>query len=337
MKFQKLLSTAAILGGAVAFTAIGSVSADAKMKRISIGTNPAGTTYFVMGGLFAKTFQDKLGIRSTAQPHAGSSVYLPLLDKGELTLGINSSLDSAMAYTGKKPYKNATKKVRSLARIWQLPYTYMARANSGIKTIADLKGKRVIISLKSNVSLGQLNRTILATAGLTVADVIPVTAGNIPQNINAVVEGRADAAVTALGIPLVRKANAGIPGGVVMLSMGPKATNEFMDAGMPGSRTMMAKPSKRNIGVSAPMKIAGFDTYLNVSGKLSADDAYILTKTLHSNWKALQKQNGRFRSVKPSLMAPASNPIPYHPGAVKYYKEAGVWNAANDKHRMMAK
>lgn len=337
MNYHKAISTGVLLGAAIAFTTIGSVSADAKMKRISIGTNPAGTTYFVLGGLFAKTFQEKLGIRSTAQPHGGSSVYLPLLDKGELTMGINSSLDSAMAYNGKKPYKSATKKVRSIARIWQLPYTYMARASSGIKTIADLKGKRVIINLKSNVSLGQLNRTILTTAGLTVKDVTPVTAGNIPQNINALVEGRADAAVTALGIPLVRKAHAGIPGGVVMLSIGPKATDAFMNAGMPGSRTMMAKPSKRNIGVAAPMKIAGFDSYVNVSGTLSAEDVYILTKTLHSNWKALQKGHPVLRSVKPSLMAPATNPIPYHPGAVKYYKEVGVWTAANDKHRGMNK
>ena len=337
MNHQKLLSTAVILGGAVAFTALGSVTADAKMKRISIGTNPAGTTYFVLGGLFAKTFQEKLGIRSTAQPHAGSSVYLPLLNKGELTLGLNSSLDSAMAYTGKKPYKSATKNVRSIARIWQLPYTYMARANSGIKTVADLKGKRVIINLKSNVSLGQLNRTILATAGLTEADVSPVTAGNIPQNINAVVEGRADAAVTALGIPLVRKANAGIPGGVVMLSIGPKATDAFMNAGMPGSRTMMAKPSKRNIGVAGPMKIAAFDTYVNIAGSISNEDAYTIAKTLHSNWKSLQKQHPVLRGVKPNQMAPAANPIPYHPGAMKYYKEVGVWTAANDKHRGMNK
>ncbi|MBT3915076.1 MAG: TAXI family TRAP transporter solute-binding subunit [Rhodospirillaceae bacterium] len=337
MNYQKLLSTAIVLGGAVAFTALGSVTAEAKMKRISIGTNPAGTTYFVLGGLFAKIFQEKLGIRSTAQPHAGSSVYLPLLNKGELTMGLNSSLDSAMAYTGVKPYKAPTKKVRSLARIWQLPYVYFVRTNSGIKSLADLKGKRVVINLKSNVSLGQLNRTILATAGLKPSDVKEVTAGNIPQNINTVVEGRADAAVTALGIPLIRKANAGIPGGVTMLPIGPKATDAFMHAGMPGSRTMMTKPSKRNIGVTKPMKIAGFDTYVNVSGTLSADDAYTLVKTLHTNWKALQKQHPVLRSVKPNLMAPATNPIPYHPGAVKYYKEAGVWNAANDKHRSMAK
>ena len=200
---------------------IGAGSADAKMKRISIGTNPAGTMYFVLGGGFAKLYQEKLGIRSTAQPHAGSSVYLPLLEKGELTMGLNSSLDSALAYNGRAPYKSATKRVRALARIWLLPYAYFVRASSGIKTIAGLKGKRVVTHIKSNVSLRQLNRTIFATAGMTFDDVIPVTAGGIGQNINMVVEGKADAAITALRIPVFRKAHAGIPGGVQVLALGP--------------------------------------------------------------------------------------------------------------------
>ncbi len=118
MTFSKTISTIAMAGAVSAFALAGATTADAEMKRISIGTNPAGTMYFVLGGGLAKLFQEKLKIRSNHQPHAGSSVYLPLLNKGEMTMGLNSSLDNAMAYSGQAPFKSPTKKVRSLARIW---------------------------------------------------------------------------------------------------------------------------------------------------------------------------------------------------------------------------
>jgi TRAP transporter TAXI family solute receptor len=264
-------------------------------------------------------------------------VYLPLMNKNEITMGLNSSLDSAMAFNARAPYKTATKDVRTLARVWTLPYAYFVRESSGMKTIADLRGKKVVVGIKSNVSLAQLNRTILSTAGLTVKDVKALQAGGIVPGINMVIEGRADAGITALGIPVIRKAHAGIPGGIRILSLGPKATDEFMGKGMEGSRTLMVKPSKRYVGVKGPIKIAAFESYLNISAAVSTEDAYMLAKTLHQNWKALNKDYGATRSVPVDKLAPPINPIPYHDGAVKYYKEAGIWSAANDKQQAMLK
>ena len=168
---------AAVFAAAVGAFTVSAGTADAKLKRITIGTNPQGSTYFLLGSGFAKLFQEKMGVRANAQPHAGSSVYLPLMNVGEITLGINSSLDSGMAWSATPPYKGATKKVRSIARIWVLPYAYMVKESSGIKTLADLKGKRVVVKFKTNVSLAQANRTILASAGLTENDVTSVESG----------------------------------------------------------------------------------------------------------------------------------------------------------------
>ncbi|MDA0240688.1 MAG: TAXI family TRAP transporter solute-binding subunit [Proteobacteria bacterium] len=331
---KSILGFAAVVtAGALLVTVV--TPASAQLKRITIGTNPAGTTYFTLGGGFAKLFQEKLGLRSTAQPHAGSSVYLPLMDKGEITLGLNSTLDSALAFAGKPPYKNATKNVRALARIWQLPYNYFVRANSGLKTISDLRGKRVQVGIKSNVSLQQLNETILATGGLTLKDVTALESGGIVSGINMVVEGRADAAVSAMGIPVLRKANAGIPGGVRVLSLGDKGTPEFMDSRTAGATSMVINPSKRNVGVLEPTRVAAFQTLLNISAKVSDKDAYMLAKTLRENWEDLQKSYAPLRGVMKDKLAVPLNPIPYHDGAVKYYKEAGIWSDANDKHRSM--
>jgi TRAP transporter TAXI family solute receptor len=326
MNIRILASVAAI---AVAMGLAGAHPADAKMKRITIGSNPAGSAYFLLAGGFAKLFQEKLKIRSTGQPHAGSSVYLPLMDKGEITLGINSSLDSGMAVAGTAPYKKRMQNVRMIARVWILPYSYMVKESSGIKTLADLRGKRVIVKVKTNVSLAQTNRTMLATAGLTVKDVQAVDSGGVVAGINMVVENRAVATTIALAMPAMRKTHATVPGGLRILPLGPKATDAFMEKGIAGLYTMKAKPSKRWPFVKSPITIAAFDSYLNAGSQVDAKDAYALAKTLHTNWKGLQKDYGPLRGVPQNALATSQNVMPYHPGAVKYYKEAGLWTAAN--------
>ena len=312
---------------------LGAAPAQAKVKRLTIGSNPAGSVYFLLAGGFAKLFQQELKLRSTAQPHAGSSVYLPLMDKGEITLGLNSSLDSGMAFNGKAPFKQRHLGVKSLARIWILPYGFIVKENSGIKTIADLKGKRVAVKVKTNVSLAQLNRTILSVAGLTERDVIAVDSGGVVAGINMVVEGRVDAAGVARGMPAMRKAHASVPGGMRMVALPEAATDAQMAKGMPGSRTFMAKPNKRYGFIRGETKIAAFDSFLNAGTSIDNEDAYTLTKTLHTNWKKLQKAYGPIRGTPQKGMAPATNPMPYHAGAIKYWKDVGLWTAANDKQQ----
>ncbi len=321
---------------AAAIATVGLVAAgpaQAKVKRLTIGSNPAGSVYFLLAGGFAKLFQQELKLRSTAQPHAGSSVYLPLMDKGEITLGLNSSLDSGMAFNGKAPFNQRLLGVKSLARIWILPYGFIVKENSGIKTIADLKGKRVAVKVKTNVSLAQLNRTILSVAGLTVQDVTAVDSGGVVAGINMVVEGRVDAAGVATGMPAMRKAHASVPGGMRIVALPEAATDAQMAKGMPGSRTFMAKPNKRMGFIRGETKIAAFDSFLNAGTSIDDEDAYMLTKTLHTNWKKLQKAYGPIRGTPQQGMAPPTNPMPYHAGAIKYWKDVGLWTAANDKQQ----
>ncbi|MGE3246700.1 MAG: hypothetical protein AB7J19_10275, partial [Beijerinckiaceae bacterium] len=65
--------------------------------RMTIGSNPAGSVYYLIGGGFAKMWLENLMGRTTVQPHSGSCVFFPLIHYGEVTWGLNSSLDSALA------------------------------------------------------------------------------------------------------------------------------------------------------------------------------------------------------------------------------------------------
>lgn len=327
----------ALTGGFLAVALLAVNPAAAKMKSITIGSNPSGSVYYLLASGFAKLLQEKLGIRSTAQPHAGSTVYVPLVDKGEITMGMNNSMDSGAAYSGKPPFNKRLKNIKAIARVWIIPYGYLVKANSGITSIEQLRGKRVVVDTSTVVSLARLNRTMLGTAGLTVKDVKSLRSGSVVKNIEMVVQGRADAGAAAAGMPAVRKAHAAVPGGIRILPLGPKATAAFMAAGSPGSRPHSVRPSKRNPFIKKEITISAFDSYLNAGKQVSDEDAYTIAKTLHQNWKALQKAYGPLRGVKQSQIAPPSNAHPYHPGAVRYYKEAGIWSAANAKQQAKVK
>jgi TRAP transporter TAXI family solute receptor len=207
----------------------------------------------------------------------------------------------------------------------------MVKESSGLKSVADLKGKKVAVKLKTNVSLAQANTVILSTAGIKVDDVNAFDSGGVVAGVNMVVEGRVDAATAALTMPAMRKAHATVPGGLRILSLGSKATDKFMDDGMSGLYTMKVTPSDRLPFVREPTLIAAFDTYLNTGTTVDDETAYGMAKSMYENWAQLQKDYGPLRGTKQSALVPANNPIPYHPGAVKYWKEVGLWKPENEK------
>ena len=305
-------------------------AAQADIKRISIGSNRQGSVFFLLASGFAKHIQQNLKIRTTAQPHAGSSVYLPLVDKGEITMGLNNSMDTAAAVRGQAPFKRKLDNVRVLARVWIIPEGVLVRGDSGIKSLADLRGKRVVTDIKTIVSMGIITRHYLASGNVTVGDVVGLKSGGIVKSVNMVVEGRADAAVVGMGMPQVRKAHATLPGGIRFLSLGARGTDAYI-LSKPGMAPHKAKPAKRYPYVTEPLNMLSIDTYLNAGPTVSNELAYTVVKSLHQSWTKLQKAYGPLRGVKPNRIAPTNNSGLFHPGAVKYYKEAGIWSAAHEK------
>ncbi len=319
--------------GVTAIAMAATSTAQAKLKRVTIGTNPSGSVYFLLGSGFAKTIQEKAGIRSTAQPHSGSTVYMPLVDNGEVTLGLNNTMDSGNGYHGVGDYKKPLKNLRALVMFWVIPYGLMVRGDSGITSIEQLRGKKVVINIKPNTSLTPLTLRILETAGLKEKDVVAMDSGGLIKNIDLVVQGRAVASAVAYSMPAVRKAHATTPGGIRILPLGSLGTDAFMDAGVSGTATLVATPAKTRPFIKEPTKISAFQSFLNAGKAVNDDDAYLLVKTLHQNWKAMQKAYGPLRGVAQDKIAPATNPIPYHNGAVRYFKEIGIWTPANEKRQ----
>jgi TRAP transporter TAXI family solute receptor len=303
-------------------------AAHGQAKRITIGTNPAGTFYYVLGGGLAKLFVEKLGARAVAQPYAGSSVYLPMINDGEVTMGLSSTLDSGGAYRGDQG-RTPNRKLRSLARMWPLRYAMVVRRDSPIRTAADLRGKRVVMSFKANVSLAPIHHAVLASVGMTAADITPVDVAGIPQGIRAVVDGSADATWAAVGIPATREAHASV--GIRYVDFaGPNFTQDFLNARVPGLFPMSLAPSPTLPEVTESVQITGFDVFIVVSADMPAAQARQIIEVIYDAYPGLQQTYPALRLGAQKELARATNTVPFHPGAVPFFKAKGLWTPQND-------
>lgn len=316
---------------ALSLTVLATARARAQVRRITIGANPAGTNFNLVAGGFAKVLQETLDVPSILRPYSGSSVYVPMLERGEITLGINSSMDAYLAYSGQAPYPAPMRRLRTLMAVYPLGYMYWVRASAGLTRIEDLRGRRVVLNYRGLPPLDRLNRAILASGGLTEDDVDAVTAAGLPEGARLVAEGRADAVAMGYRLPLVRQMHAGVPGGIRFLTMG---RDEAKVAEiMPGASVITVEPGEAVVGIDRPTRLGVYQTYLNTGTHLSNDDAYRITAAIHAAWSGLRKDYAVLAPVEPTALSPQSPPIPYHEGAVAYLRDQGLWTQAHEANQ----
>jgi TRAP transporter TAXI family solute receptor len=251
-----------------------------------------------------------------------------MLQRGELALGLNISIDSYLAYAGLPPYEDRMDKLRLLGMMFPLPIMYMVRADSDIRRVEDLRGKRVVITFRANAALEHLHTGILATGGLTPDDVDSVVVAGLPEAMRMLTEGRADAVPTGLNTALALQVDSSLSGGIRYITMG---SNEARLAEiMPGSTPMTIMPREGMVGIVEPTRVAGIVDFLNTSSDLPEDLAYKIIKTIYESWPELRRDYSQIADTPIEEVAPAEIVHPYHEGAVRFYREVGVWT---DEHQ----
>jgi TRAP transporter TAXI family solute receptor len=308
--------------GAAGLTLLSTAVAVAQPARATIGTGPAGTAYHQIGATVSAAIQDALGIPVTARPFSGTSQYLPMLHRGEITMGINSALDSQEAYNGEGAYDQPMSEIRALTLISRSPYAFYVRADSGKTRLQELAGEPVITEYRAIASFNQVNAAILATAGMSPDDVQGETVAGIPDATRALVEGRVVASASVLGIPTLREADASISGGLRVLPLG---EDEDALGAVAGFSATTLQPGPAFVGIEEPTRVAQFDAFINVGTSLSEDDAYALVKAIHEGWGGMQQNLPMLRAVTAEQLAPHNFSHPYHDGAVRYFSEIGLW------------
>src|SRR5262245_60104294 len=129
-------------------------------KSVTIGTNPAGTVFYAVGGGVASVISGGAPFQAVIQPYTGTSTFLPLLDSGQIDLGIINAVEMNLAYQGPARFKVAGRNplphvpnTRLIMRGSPLQVSLIVKKDSTIKTVNDVKGKRVTGEYPANIAI----------------------------------------------------------------------------------------------------------------------------------------------------------------------------------------
>jgi uncharacterized protein len=294
-------------------------------RSIAIGTNPAGTGAHALGSGLAAVASKATSVTGKVQPYNGPNAWVTLLDNGELEFGIMNILDAKMAATGTGNYKKAHPSIR-VAQGGVFPFTValVVRDKSDIKQVSDLKGKRMAWDFGGHAISQTLQSAMLKIGGVKGSDVTQVRFSNLNEAVRAVAEGKVDSSIVAVGIGLVEEVNAMEP--IRFLNLpNTEADNKFL--GQYGVTIVKASPST---GIKGETHVLGYPLHLVTSTKVSERTVYTMVKTWWENLDELRTLHPLFKRWKKEHQALTNFTVPYHSGAIKFYKEVGVWTAKQD-------
>jgi hypothetical protein len=315
-----------ITTGAAALTlcALGAMGA-AQAETVGIAASKKGSLYDRAGTVIAKVATNKGGLRATLRNFTSPNVYIPTVNKGQVDFGLANEYELSIAVTGEGHFKGRKHpNLRAVFIMFPLRNGFWVRKDSKYKTIADLKGARSPDGYVAQKIILNLIDAHLETAGLTRKDLRPVPVPNIVAGANAFIAGKTDVFLFAMGAPKVREANAKI--GIRALAIPNTPENlAKMRKHMPVAYFRREVPGKHNPGVTKPMYALTYDALVFAHKGTSAEKVYQLVKTMHDNKKAMAAAWPVYNLFNPKRMNKNMGPVAWHEGAIKYYKEQGLW------------
>ena len=315
---MKLFTTAALgLAGLL-------MAGTAEAQVVTIVTTPAGSYTNSAGTAMAKVISEKSKLHAIVQAQGGAG--LDPVEAGDADIGLGNSFDTTFFVTGTAYYagKGEKKNLRQVATM--LPYRVgmFVRADSGIKTLADLKGKRVSAGFNAQKTIGRLVEAELANGGLTYNDVEKVLTPNVRRAADDFIAGKVDALFFAIGSAVIKQAAATLGDlRVLPIDTSPAAVKR-MEEMLPNSYVLTIKPQRGLVGIDKPTPVIANDMDVFTNKNVKDEVIYNVVKALHDNKAMLVSVFKPFVLFEPKRMAGVIKGVPFHPGALKYYKEIGI-------------
>jgi TRAP transporter TAXI family solute receptor len=302
--------------GAVAIAALAGISSEpATAQTYGFATLPPGTLNHTTASAIAKVAKEKGGMNVLVQPTAGDNVIVPMVGRGEVEVGITNIMEAQDGLDG------AFKDMRIITAVHALRTPFFVRKDSGMFKIADLKGKRVTMGYSAMRNIDKTARAMLATAGLTEADIKPILVPNVVRSADDFMAGNADMFYFAFGGPKVKEADVTV-GGIRVLEMDDSKMAEARKI-MPWGYATQIGPGPIFTGVEKPMKVYSFDNVLITSAKTPDALIYKLLETMEKNKDELVAVQPVLREWSPAFGYKQYG-VQYHPAAEKYFKDRNL-------------
>ena len=310
--------TAASVAGGLAMLLL--TTGIATAQTYGFATMQPGTLSHTSATAVAKVLKEKGGMNVVVQPTAGESVLIPLVSRGEAEFGIANIFEVEEA-------KKTNPNMRLIGSLHSLRGAFWVRKDTTMKTMADLKGKRVGMGYSAMRTIDPMIKAILATGGLTEKDVTPVLIPNVIRGADDFTSGAADMFFFAFGAPKVREVDATV-GGIRALEI-PESGMAAAKKILPEGYLTKAVPNGFFIGVDHPMGVYTWDNMIFTNAKVPDDVIYKAIDTMEKNKADLVAVQPALREFSGENLYKKYD-IPYHPGALKYFKDHNIQAKANN-------
>lgn len=306
-----------VLAGLLAVTFWGTAGAQ---QFINVLTGGTAGVYYPLGVALSKIYGEAIpDARTSVQATKASVENLNLLQsgRGEIAFTLGDSL--LLGYRGDEEagFSRPLDKLRGIAAIYPNYIQIVATADSGIRSLEDLKGKRVSVGApKSGTELNA--RAILGAAGMSYDDLGKVEYLPFAESVELMKNRQLDATLQSagLGVASIRDLATSVPIVVV-----PVPAETVQKIGSPYVAATI--PAGTYTGQEADVPTAAVINFLVTHDEVPEDTAYAMTKALWENLDELQAAHAAANDIKPE-QALTGMPVPLHPGAEKYYKEQGL-------------
>ncbi len=322
---KKLTTTLAAAGLLLSITSAASVQA-VEQRFVTIGTGGVTGVYYPTGGAICRLVnkgRKQHGIRCSVESTGGSVYNLNAIRAGDLDMGVAQSDWQYHAYHGTSKFAKSgpNKDLRAIFSVHPEPFTVVARADSGIKNFADLKGKRVNIGNPGSGQRGTME-VVMKVLGWKMSDFKLASELKSSEQSKALCDNKIDAMVFTVGHPSGSIKEATTTCDSVLVNVeGPAidklvADNDYYRyAVIPGGMYRGSPNDTKTFGVGA--------TFVT-SAKVPEDVIYNVVKAVFENFDTFKKLHPAFAHLSKKRMIKDGLSAPLHRGAIKYYKEAGL-------------
>jgi len=303
---------------AIALAAALALPLSAGAAELKMMTGPQGGSWIPIGGQLKDLWEKAVpGMNLQVLPGAGIA-NVRGIQEGKADVGLANSISTADAMEGRKPFGKPHDNVCNIASLYPQYFQFVVLADSGINKISDLKGKSITTQQKGNTG-EVITGHFLEANGLKWDDV-KVSRVGYTDSVNLIKDGKA----VAFGL------NTQAPAGAVMDLAAARDIKMFEQKDVYQNMVKL-NPSYKLITLpkgtypkqDKDLTVIGFFTHVVASCKLPANEVYTMTKQIADNTKTLGTVAKDILKLKPDAMA-ADIGVKFHPGAAKFYKEAGI-------------
>lgn len=287
--------------------------------EISVGTGGTTGTYYGFCNTVATVLNEKVGSKLKVMSSGASKANILDIDDGIVQMAIVQNDVMDYAYNGTSLFEkdSAIKSFSTLGAVYAEVCQVIARADSGIKTLADLKGKKV--SVGDSGSGVEFNaQQMLGAYGITFADIDKQNL-SFQASAEALKDGKIDAFFCTAGAPTVAITDLATTTEIVIVEIDAEHLAQLQkDYGFYAEYTIPAGTYK---GVDKDAKTVAVKATFIVSNELSEQVVYELTKAVYENAGEYTHDKAKEMNLE---YAVSSISVPFHPGAEKYFKEVGA-------------